>query len=66
MSQVNQSEPASGAMPRGDKDAAITQAPEERFTPLLSREAYTFQQMRIDRGGPRSFSALCFRGWKRD
>jgi hypothetical protein len=36
----------------------------ERFTPLLTREAHTFSQMRTDRGAPRTFSALCFPGWK--
>ena len=33
----------------------MQQATEERFTPLLSREEHTFSQMRIDRGGPRTF-----------
>jgi len=37
-----------------------------QYTTLRSREEHTFSQMRIDRGGPRSFSALCFRGWRRD
>ena len=67
MSQVSQAEAAaSGGSPRGNKDGAGAQATEERFTTLRSREEYTFSQMRIDRGGPRSFSALCFRGWRRD
>ena len=65
MSQVSQAEAAASG-PRGNKDGAGAQATEERFTTLRSREEYTFSQMRIDRGGPRSFSALCFRGWRRD
>ena len=67
MSQVNQAEAAaSGGSARGNQDGASSQATEERFTTLRSREEHTFQQMRIDRGAPRSFSALCFPGWKRD
>jgi hypothetical protein len=67
MSQVSQAEAAaSGGSARGNKDGAGAQATEERFTTLRSREEHTFSQMRIDRGGPRSFSALCFRGWRRD
>ena len=67
MSQVSQAEAAaSGGSARGNKDGASSQATEERFTTLRSREEHTFSQMRIDRGGPRSFSALCFRGWRRD
>ena len=67
MSQVSQSEAAaSGGSARENQDAASSQATEERFTTLRSREEHTFSQMRIERGGPRSFSALCFRGWRRD
>jgi hypothetical protein len=66
MSQVSQVEAGSNASSRGSKDAANTQASEERFSTLLSRDAYTFAQMRTERAGPRTFSALCFRGWKRD
>ena len=67
MSQVSQAEAAaSGGSARGNKDGASSQATEERFTTLRSREEHTFSRMRIDRGGPRSFSALCFRGWRRD
>jgi hypothetical protein len=65
MSQVSQAEAAASG-PRENKDGAGAQATEERFTTIRSREEYTFSQMRIDRGGPRSFSALCFRGWRRD
>ena len=67
MSQVSQSEAAASAVPAsGTRTEPAQQATEERFTTLRSREEYTFSQMRIDRRGPRSFSALCFRGWRRD
>jgi hypothetical protein len=67
MSQVSQAEAAaSGGSARRNHDEAGQQASEERFTTLRSRDEHTFSQMRIDRGGPRSFSALCFRGWRRD
>jgi hypothetical protein len=67
MSQVSQADDAaSGGSARGNKDGSSSQVTEERFTTLRSREEHTFLQMRIDLGGPRSFSALCFRGWKQD
>ena len=37
----------------------------ERYTPLRSREDFTFARMRTDRGGPRTYSAICFPGWVR-
>jgi hypothetical protein len=64
MSQVSQIEAASKASARGGKDGAVTQAPGERFTPLLTREGYTFSLMRTDEHGPRMFSAICLPGWK--
>jgi hypothetical protein len=66
MSQAGQVEAAaSGAASRGSKTAAA-EAEGERFTPLLTREAHTFAQMRSDRRGPRMYSAICFPGWKKD
>jgi hypothetical protein len=62
MSQVSQVEARSKAASHSSKDGAITQAAEERFTPLLTRDAHT--QMRSDSRGPRMFSALCCPGWK--
>ena len=50
---------------RGKNNQAEMQVVGERFTPLLSRETYTFSRMRIDRGGPRSCTAICFPGWTR-
>jgi hypothetical protein len=65
MSHVDQAVTASKASPKGKKDRANKQDQAECFTPLLTREGHTFSQMRIDRGGPRTFSAICFPGWKR-
>jgi hypothetical protein len=63
MTQVSQVEASSNsAQRRQKKDAKRDEG--ERFTPLLTREAHTFSQMRTDRGAPRTFSALCFPGWK--
>ena len=56
---------ASKRSSRGKNNHAETQVIGERFTPLLSRETYTFSRMRIDRGGPRSCTAICFPGWVR-
>jgi hypothetical protein len=64
MSHVDQAATASKAMPNG-AGCADQQDQAERFTPLLSRENYTYSRMKIDRGGPRSFSAICFPGWSR-
>lgn len=47
------------------KSAAPLQVSEERFTPLLSRDAYTFSRMRLNRGGPSTCTAICFPGWVR-
>jgi hypothetical protein len=47
------------------KSTAALKALGERFTPLLSREMYTFSRMRKDRGGPRTYTAICFPGWVR-
>lgn len=35
----------------------------ERFTPLRSRDQFTFSRMRIGRDGPRTYSAICLPGW---
>jgi hypothetical protein len=43
----------------------VLQAVAERYTPLISREAFTFSLMRDDRPGPRMYSAICFPGWKK-
>jgi hypothetical protein len=51
---------------RGKQGAAEAQVQSERYTPLLSRESYTFSRMRTDRGGPQTYSAICFPGWIRD
>jgi hypothetical protein len=66
MSQVSHIEAASGrpAHRRRPKDKPATQDASERFTPLLTREHYTFSCMRTDQRGPRTFSALCIPGWK--
>ena len=56
---------ASKRSSRGKNNQAEMQVVGERFTPLLSRETYTFSRMRIDRGGPRSCTAICFPGWTR-
>jgi hypothetical protein len=45
--------------------AAVGQAEGERYTPLMSRETYTYALMRDDRPGPRMYSAICFPGWKK-
>jgi len=66
MSQVSHVEAAATASKRGGKDGAAMQDAEERFKPLLTREGYTFSQMRIDARGKRMFSALCLPRWKRD
>lgn len=50
---------------RGKHSQTETPVLGERFTTLLSREHYTFSRMRMDRGGPRVHSAICFRGWVR-
>jgi hypothetical protein len=63
MSCVDQAAAASKAAPNG-QDRAGKQDRAERFTPLLTREAYTFSRMRIDRGGPRVNSAIRLPGWK--
>ncbi len=63
MSHVNQALPASKPVPKGNMDRADQQDQSERFTPLLSRESFTFSRMKIDRGGPRAYTAICFRGW---
>jgi hypothetical protein len=49
-----------------DRQRGEQQGPGPRFTPLLSRDAHTFSQMKAARGGPRMFSAICFPGWKKD
>jgi hypothetical protein len=64
MAQLNQVGMSSDAPPRKNTDGAGRQVPGERFTPLLTREGYTFSQMRIERGGPRAFSAIRLPGWK--
>ena len=66
MSQVSHVEAAANASNQGGKDGAAMQDAEERFTPLLTRERYTFAQMRIDARGERMLSALCLPRWKRD
>jgi hypothetical protein len=37
----------------------------ERYTPLLTRDAFTISRMRADRGGPHTYTAICFPGWIR-
>ena len=64
MSQVSHVETAANAAPRDGKDEAAMQDAEERFTPLLTREGFTFSRMRIDGRGKRMFSALCLPRWK--
>jgi hypothetical protein len=49
---------------RKQADAEM-QVQAERYTPLLSRERFTFSRMRIGRDGPRTYSAICFPGWVR-
>ncbi|HYJ58378.1 MAG TPA: hypothetical protein VEW64_03375 [Methyloceanibacter sp.] len=65
MSHADQAMTASKSTPKGNSDLAGKQDQSERFTPLLSREHYTFSRMKIDRGGPRAYSAICFRGWSK-
>ncbi len=62
MSHVDQAITASKPVPKG-RDRADQPDQSERFTPLLSRESFTFSRMKIDRGGPRAYTAICFRGW---
>jgi hypothetical protein len=65
MSQVSHVDAvASGRSSRGNKDAGRPEVDDERFTPLLTRDAHTFSRMRTDKGGPRVFSTLCSPGWK--
>jgi hypothetical protein len=65
MTDVSRSDEAtSGRSARARNDARKKQAVGERLTPLLTRETYTFAQMRIERGGPRVFSAIRLPGWK--
>ena len=64
MSQIGRIEAASAASAKA-AEAAMAQAPGERFSPLLTREAHTFARMRIDSKGPRAYSAICFPGWKK-
>jgi hypothetical protein len=64
MTQISQIEPAPRRS-RRRKKAAIVQAEGERYTPLMSRDSYTYALMRDDRPGPRMYSAICFRGWKK-
>ena len=66
MSQVSHVEPDPKAARRGSQNGAGAQDAEERFTPLLTREKYTFSRMRIDARGDRAFSALCLPRWKQD
>jgi hypothetical protein len=47
------------------KSSVEAKAIGERYTPLLSCEQFTFSRMRINRGGPRSYSAICLPGWVR-
>ena len=64
MSEMGRIEAASAAGSRA-AETVRAQAPGERFSPLLTREAHTFARMRIDSKGPRAYSAICFPGWKR-
>jgi hypothetical protein len=65
MSQVSHVESRSPRPSRRRKPETIPASiTGERFTPLLTREAHTFALMRRDRSGPRTYSALCFPGWK--
>jgi hypothetical protein len=65
MSQVSQVEAAAPRRSsRKSKNRRSSQVDGERFTPLLTREQYTFSCMRSDRRGPRTFSAICAPGWK--
>jgi len=56
---------ASKGSSRRKKSEVATQVAGERYTPLLTREAFTFSRMKIDRGGPHTYTAICFPGWIR-
>jgi hypothetical protein len=66
MSQVSHVEAKPKASKPSAQNGAGTQDAEERFTPLLTRERYTFSRMRIDARGDRAFSALCLPRWKQE
>jgi hypothetical protein len=65
MTQISQIEAAAPRPSRRREKAAVGQAEGERYTPLMSRETYTYALMRDDRPGPRMYSAICFPGWKK-
>jgi hypothetical protein len=65
MSHVSHVEGRSPRRSRRRKpETSVVSVVGERFTPLLTRETHTFALMRRDRTGPRSYSAICFPGWK--
>jgi hypothetical protein len=65
MSQISQAGAATPSRKsRKSKDASRPEEVGERFTPLLTREAHTFACMRMDKRGPRMFSAICAPRWK--
>jgi len=65
MSQVSHFEAAaSNRSRRRRKDTGKPEAEGERFTPLLTRDEYTFSRMRRDKRGLRMFSAICSPRWK--
>lgn len=51
--------------PRSKKTTAPIQVGGDRYTPLLTREGFTYSRMKLDGSGPRSYSAICFPGWIR-
>ena len=67
MAKNGRGKAASKRSSRGKKSKAETKIEtkvlSERYTPLLSREDFTFMRMRVDRGGPRTYSAICLPGW---
>jgi len=65
MAQNRRTNTARKRAPRKKKTTAVKQDAGERYTPLLTREGFTFSRMKLDGGGPRSYSAICFPGWVR-
>jgi hypothetical protein len=65
MAKHGQGNIASKRSSRRNRIHAEMRVQTERYSTLLSRSDYTFSRMRIDRGGPRTRSAICFPGWIR-
>jgi hypothetical protein len=65
MAKSSRAKSASKGSSRGKKSVVDMHILGDRYTPLLTREEFTFSRMRIDRGGPRTHSAICFPGWEK-